>query len=97
MYTSKVAYLKFKLPYKECPNECIKYRVELKNDKIQCGVCFWNDITLPRDRIPECSKCKNDYKTYINLSESKRIEFKFQHNSHCLWYDWFKYKIKQKI
>ena len=99
----KFSYLSSKIEKKECPNFCKEYSTILKKN-IQCGICFWNDVTLPLENIPECSRCKNDnikIKEMMKDNNENTIKCEISCTPLCLWYDWFdnkrKHIIKDKV
>ena len=95
-YKNRTEYLTQKMPHTPCPNDCIQNRKIYNNDQIQCGTCFWNDIRLPYNMIPECSLCKQDYNSFVSSSEKDKHKFKSKCSKYCLWYDWFCMKRNTK-
>jgi hypothetical protein len=89
-YDSKYEYLESKLKIEECDNFCTEYSVILKKN-IMCGKCFWRNVTLPYDMIPECSICKKDMENFKNKFNEgiSSINMQLECSIHCLWYDWF--------
>ena len=65
-----------------------------------CGECFWKGITIPADRIPECSVCKRDmdqFKKQLREKEREFIEIKPECFEPCIWWDWFDRERRDKI
>ena len=98
---SKSNYLAAKLKKTTCP-EVVKCK---KNKATQCGTCFWNNITLPFEKIPECRNCREDYLFKRENKDNKGWldDYRDKCCSFCLWHDWFQLKLgvdksdKQKI
>jgi hypothetical protein len=89
----KYSYLCKKLKKVECTNMCKEYALVL-NKPIQCGTCFWNDITLPPEQVPECSKCVEDTNKVKELLKDNKDKIECEYNccKSCLWFDYFDYK-----
>jgi len=96
-YSNKYSYLQSKFKKIKCANNCIELRKQYKKP-IQCGICFWNNVTLPYENIPPCSRCTNDMKSFkaklFQIQESKEsnkktILLKAECGKYCLWWDWF--------
>jgi hypothetical protein len=65
-----------------------------------CGVCWWGDITLPPEQIPECSWCKEDsimIKSIAKMNPGSKIEFEPKCFKRCIWWDWFDRERRNKI
>ena len=57
-----------------------------------CGECFWRGISIPPEKIPECSKCKEDTHKF-NYSRPDLIPLC---SINCIWWDWH-HQIRQKM
>ena len=92
-YDNKYEYLESKLKIEEsCPKMCKEYSEIL--GEIICGVCFWKNIIIPYENIPECLRCCNDMEKFKNKLKSSEniISLKLECSKHCLWFDWFNSK-----
>ena len=91
-YNNKLEYLDIKLKDDDiCTQYCDDFNKIYQYKKYQCGVCFWKDVILPHNMIPECSRCKRDminFREQLKLPETK-IKLQNECFSDCLWWDWF--------
>lgn len=84
---NKIEYLKKYLP--KCNLTCNHSKETL------CGACFTNNIILPYNNIPVCTRCKDDTQKFRKeLDRMKNrpndvLEFKIDCTKYCLWYEWF--------
>lgn len=94
-FNSKTDYLNKKLPFEQCINNCIEKHIQYNLPLLQCGICFWNSVQLPTNRIPECSRCVIDTKNYGELlNEKKEKGFTPLCSKNCLWWEWNENKRK---
>lgn len=81
----KLSYLKNKI--KEEKHEC-----KIKNE---CNVCWWKNVTISPNLIPECRHCLEDMETFRSLAgKYSKINFEPKCNIYCLWWTWFHNKRK---
>ena len=92
---SKTDYLSKKILTEPCINNCIEKRIQYNLPLLQCGICFWNNVQLPKNKIPECSRCIMDTKNYGELlNQKKEKDVKHLCSKNCLWWDWNENKRK---
>ena len=102
IYNSKYTYLESKLEVKEeCISFCKEYNDIYKKNIRCCNICFYKNVILPYDRIPECSTCLRDmenFKNKLNTDHDQQI-IKLQSECciHCLWWDWFDKKRRDTL
>ena len=97
-YDNKYDYLESKLRVEECPNMCLEYGEVLRKE-ITCGICFWRNVTLRYEMIPECSRCLRDIENCKNKLKSNEsiIYLQEECSNNCLWYDWFDNRRKTLV
>lgn len=65
-----------------------------------CGMCFWKNITLPPESIPECGRCREDsvmVKQLYKANPNTKIEYEPKCFKLCVWWDWFDRERRNKI
>jgi hypothetical protein len=97
-YDNKYDYLESKLKVEECPNMCLEYGEVLRKE-IACGICFWRNVTLQYEMIPECSRCLRDMENCKSKLKSNELIIYLQEecSNNCLWYDWFHNRRKTLV
>ena len=93
-YDNKYEYLESKSPKLPCLNMCKEYS-EILGETV-CGTCFWNNIILPYENIPECSRCVKDFEELKKNIKNNNgiITVRLECTENCLWFEWFENKRK---